>query len=426
MNPALRPPLLSTLPNGLRIVALPMPWRQTVSLSVYLRTGSLHEPARLAGISHVVEHMAFKGTASRDCQRINLDAERLGAELNAHTDKDHTAFHIDGLAADLPAFVELLADLIQNPSFPEDELARERQVILQELAEVEEDPAALAFQAFDRAGYGASHAAGRPVIGLRRAIERISRQDLVDYVGQRYGAGHVVVAAAGPFDPAVLLRSVERHFGGMARGQAPQMAPAPWQGGWRATRLGGSAQCQLVLGFEAPTLADEAHAADVVAAALLGEGMSSPLLDEVRERRGLAYYVSCSADILPLTAQFVVEGATAPRQAGEFLEAVTGLLRRHADAPAAPADLARARTQLRLRALRGLEQPGRRLEAAAQDLFTFGRLRAADDSLQRLEAVSAAEVQAVFQRLLAGRAALGLAGSVPARLREQAQALLPL
>ena len=204
------------------------------------------------------------------------------------------------------------------------------------------------------------------------------------------------------------------------------MAPAAWQGGWRATRLGGSAQCQLVLGFEAPTLADEAHAADVVAAALLGEGMSSPLLDEVRERRGLAYYVACSADILPLTAQFVVEGATAPRQAGEFLEAVTGLLRRHADAPADPADLARARTQLRLRALRGLEQPGRRLEAAAQDLFTFGRLRAADDSLQRLEAVSAAEVQAVFQRLLSGRAALGLAGSVPARLREQAQALLPL
>mgnify|MGYP003704311903 CR=1 FL=1 len=100
MNPALRPPLLSTLPNGLRVVALPMPWRQTVSLSVYLRTGSLHEPARLAGISHVVEHMAFKGTATRDCQRINLDAERLGAELNAHTDKDHTAFHIDGLAAD--------------------------------------------------------------------------------------------------------------------------------------------------------------------------------------------------------------------------------------------------------------------------------------------------------------------------------------
>ena len=131
MNPALRPPLLSTLSNGLRVVALPMPWRQTVSLSVYLRTGSLHEPARLAGISHVVEHMAFKGTATRDCQRINLDAERLGAELNAHTDKDHTAFHIDGLAADLPAFVELLADLVQNPSFPEDELARERQVILQ-------------------------------------------------------------------------------------------------------------------------------------------------------------------------------------------------------------------------------------------------------------------------------------------------------
>src|SRR5574343_561900 len=155
-NPA-QAPRLATLANGLRTVTIPMPWRQTVSLSVFIRTGSLHESARLNGISHVVEHMAFKGTATRDCQRINLEAEALGAEVNAHTDKDHTAFHIEGLPADLPAFVTLLADIVLNPSFPQEELARELRVIEQEYAEYEEDPGALAFRLFDAACYGARH-----------------------------------------------------------------------------------------------------------------------------------------------------------------------------------------------------------------------------------------------------------------------------
>ncbi len=170
-------PLLATLSNGLRLVAIPMPWRATVSLSVFVRTGSLHEHlARLNGISHVVEHMAFKGTATRDCQRINLEAEALGAEVNAHTDKDHTAFHIEGLPADLPAFVALLADIVLNPSFPQEELARELRVIEQEYAEYEDDPGALAFRLFDAACYGARtgraahhrHAGQYPALQARR------------------------------------------------------------------------------------------------------------------------------------------------------------------------------------------------------------------------------------------------------------------
>jgi predicted Zn-dependent peptidase len=418
-------PEFSTLANGLRVVALPMPWRQTVSLSVFIRTGSLHEPRRLAGISHVVEHMAFKGTPSRDCQRINLDAERLGAELNAHTDKDHTAFHLDGLATDLPLFVELLADIVQHPLFPDEEFERERQVILHELTEVDEDPAAKAFQAFDRACYGDSHPAGRPVIGQRSAIERLSRDELAAYVQRQYGACNVVVAAAGPFEPAVLLRAVEAHFGAMPRGEPNTVAPATWLGGVRQHRLAGSSQCQAVLGFEAPTLADDAHLAHVLAATLLGEGMSSPLLDEVRERRGLAYYVACSADVLPLTGQFVIEAATSPKQAYEFFTAVAALLHQQADAGPDAVGLGRARQQLLLRTLRGLEQPSRRLEAAAQDLFTFGRLRDPAEALARLQALGPADVQAVFAQMLQRPAAVGLAGSVPTALRGRLATLWP-
>jgi predicted Zn-dependent peptidase len=177
-----------------------------------------------------------------------------------------------------------------------------------------------------------------------------------------------------------------------------------------------------VLGFEAPPLADDTHIAWVLAAALLGEGMSSPLLDEIRERRGLAYQVGCSADVYPLASQFVIDGATEPQQGEAFVAEVARLLRQHADT-VDPVGLARARNQIRVRALRALEQPAKRLEVAAQELFTFGRVREPAEWLVRLQAVDATQVQQVFQRMLASRAAVGLAGSVPARLKERAGAL---
>jgi predicted Zn-dependent peptidase len=421
LDRSLTAPQIATLPNGLRAVAIPMPWRQTVSLSVFIRTGSLHEARLLNGISHVVEHMAFKGTLERDCQRINLDAERLGAEVNAHTDKDHTAFHIEGLARDLPTFVSLLADIVLNSNFPADELERERQVILHEFTEFDEDPAAMAFQLFDRACYG-MHPAGQPVIGNRANLQRFTRADLLAYVQRQYTATNVVVAAAGPVDVEAFTRAVEAAFGAMPRG-ADNAVPAPtWQGGLKLRRMAGSSQCQAVLGFAAPTLADDAHLPYVLAAALLGEGMSSPLLDQIRERRGLAYYVACSADVLPLTGQFVIEAATAPAQAEEFFVEVARLLRVQADTTDA-VGLTRARNQLAVRALRALEQPSRRLEAAAQDLFTFGRVRDAEEGVARLQAVTAQQLREAFAQMLASPAAVALAGSVPARVRERAGAL---
>ena len=419
-------PTFTTLSNALRVVAIPMPWRATASLSAFVRTGSLHESARESGISHVVEHMAFKGTSTRDCQRVNLDAEALGAEVNAHTDKDHTAFHIEGLPQDLPAFIELLADIVLRGSFPADELERERGVIEQEFAEFEDDPAALAFRLFDRACYGGLHAAGRPIIGTRANIRRFTRADLLGYVQRQYTASNVVVAVAGPLDDAGFARfvgSVEQAFGAMPKGDPNRFDSPAWQGGIKTGRLAGTGQCQLVLGFEAPALPDDAHTPHILAAALLGEGMSSPLLDEIRERRGLAYQVGCAADIWPHAGQLVIDAATAPEQAAELLDAVHALLARHADAPLDATALARARKQLAVRALRGLEQPAKRMEAAALDLFTFGRLRDTTEWLARLDAVTADEVAAVFARMRSGRPALALAGSVPAAARARAEAL---
>jgi predicted Zn-dependent peptidase len=402
-------PQLHTLANGVRVAVYPLTGRPTVDVSVFVHTGSQHEAARDNGISHVVEHMAFKGTALRDCQRINLDAESLGAQVNAHTDKDHSAFHVYGLAGDAEAFVELLADIVQHGSFPADELERERQVILHEYVEDEDDALSVAFRAFDKLSWG-SHPLAQPVIGQRRHIERFSREELLAYVQRQYSAANTVVAVAGDVDPGTIVRAVERHFGAMPRGSENRVAPPQWLGGLRTRALAGSPQTHVVLGFPLPSLA-QAHQAGVVAAALLGEGMSSPLMDQLRERRGLVYYAACSADVLELAGQFVIEASTSPQQLPEFFAEVVRLLQQQAEGSDAVA-LERARRQIAVRELRALERPSRRLEAAALDLFALGRVRSRAETMAELADVSAAQVRDTFAEMLNAGAAIAVAGKL--------------
>jgi predicted Zn-dependent peptidase len=405
-----------TLPNGVRVIAIPMPWLGSVSLSVFVRAGSQHESARFNGISHVVEHMAFKGTATRDCQRINLDAERLGAEVNAHTDKDHTAFHMHGLAPHAPDFMRMLGDIVRHSTFPEAELERERQVILQEFAEDEDDPLSSAYKLFDRNCFG-HHPLAQPVIGTRANIARFQRQDLLDYVQRHYTGANVVVAVAGAIDAQAMLREAETAFGAMAPGPENRVSAPEWRGGLRQKRQAGSSQSHVVLGFPLPSLAAD-EAAGSVAAAVFGEGMSSPLLDELRERRGLVYHASCSADVLPAAGQFVIEASMAPEHLDAFFDAVGALLLGHAEHIDAVA-LERARNQIAVRDLRTLERPFRRLEEAVQQLAVLGRLRPPAEQRERVDAVSAAQVRDTFARMLAQPPSVAVVGKVKAGAGER-------
>ena len=422
--PKLQPdPTLATLPNGVRVVALRLPQLQSASVSVFVRSGSAHESRPLNGISHVIEHMVFKGTAERDCRSINLDAERLGAEVNAHTDKDHTAFHMRGLGRDAPAFVRMLGDIVRHASFPEDELARERQVLLHEYTEDEEDPVSEAFRLFDRACYG-WHPLAQPVIGSRGNIERFSRADLVGHVARQYSGANLVVGAAGDVDPAQIVSEVEAVFGSMPAGGANLIAAPAWNGGLKSRQMPGSSQTHAVIGFSIPPLQHEDPAC-ALAAALFGEGMSSPLLDQLRERRGLVYHAACSADVVDQGGQFVVEMSTSPTQLDECLTQLMRLLATQAEGVDA-VDLERARNQLIVRRLRDSERAGRRLEAAALDLLVRGALRPPDEWAARIAAATADEVSAVFRRLLASPVAAALTGSVGRGVAARSRATLGL
>ena len=401
--------VITMFDNGVRVVVVRLPHLATATASVFVRSGSQHESARLNGISHFIEHMAFKGTRSRDCQQINLDAERLGAEVNAYTDKDHTAFHIRGLARDASAFVRMLGDIVRESTFPEPELERERDVLLHEYAENEGDAMTAAFKLFDSACYGA-HAAARPVIGSRANIRRFTRDELVAWVRQQHTGANVVVGVAGDVEPDEILAAAQRAFGDTHSGSENVIAAPDYVGGIRSRRLPGSRQVHVVVGFPIPPLPSD-HVAYVVAAALLGEGMSSPLLDRLRERRGLVYHADCWTDVRDAYGQFVIEASTTPQQFHEYVSEVARLLRQHAET-IDPVGLERARNQTAVRALGEWEGPAQRLELAALDLFALTRVRSREELLASISAVTAGQVCEAFGRMLDAGAAVGIAGKI--------------
>jgi predicted Zn-dependent peptidase len=200
------------------------------------------------------------------------------------------------------------------------------------------------------------------------------------------------------------------------------VAPPDWQGGIRSRRLAGSSQTHVVLGFPIPELGDDDPTSEV-AAALLGEGMSSPLMSELRERRGLVYYAACAADVLDLCGQFAVEASFAPDKLDAVLRELARLLVERA-ASIDAVDLERARNQIAVRTLRTLERPARRLEQAALDLFARGTLRSGDERVERVAGMSAEAVRAQFERMLAAGAAVAVAGSVGRAVSERAREAL--
>jgi predicted Zn-dependent peptidase len=418
---------MHTLPNGARLVAVPSPALATATVAVFVRSGSAHESRALNGISHVVEHMLFKGTATRDARRINLDAERLGADVNAHTDRDHTAFYMRGLPEHAGHFVRMLADLMLQPSFPVDELERERQVLLQELAEDEDDPVSSAYKLFDAACWGL-HAAALPVIGTRTRVERLAREDLVQYVQRQYRGANIVVGAAGAIDSDAFLREASDAFAALPAGEPNIVAVPAYAGGVRTKAQDGSSQTHAVLGGALPAKRDAdpaAEAAAALAAAVLGEGMSSPLLHELREKRALAYHASASADAMDMCGQLIIEASTAPERFDECLDAVLRLLVQHAER-IDPDDLARARRQLAVRRARAQEKPLRLIEDAALDLFSHGRLRSGTERLAAIESASASGVRAVFESVLGAGLSVAVTGEVKRaagqRVRERLRA----
>lgn len=406
---------VSRLEDGLTVASARLPHVGTVAVGVWIGVGTRHERPAESGAAHLLEHMAFKGTAKRDARRIAEEIESVGGSLDAHTSRDHTAYYARLLADDLPLALDIVADILQHSTFDPEELARERRVVLQEIAEVADTPDDLVFDLFQEAAFP-DQPLGWPILGRRDSVAEMPREVLASFMRRHYTRERAVVAAAGRVEHERFQALAEELFGGLPRAADGDAPEARYVGGERRVERELD-QVHLVLGGPAAGRHDPDLYAFHLLSNILGGGMSSRLFQEVREKRGLAYSVFSFFNAFREAGLFGVYSATEPERAAELVDVVCTELRRVADEGCSAEELRRARRQLRASLLMSLESCGAVCEDMARQILFFGRRLPLAELLARIEAVERVDVERAARRLLAegppSFAAIGPVGVLP-------------
>jgi predicted Zn-dependent peptidase len=402
---------VTTLGGGLRVVTDPMATVETASVGAWIGVGTRHERAEINGVSHLLEHMAFKGTERRTARAIAEEIEAVGGHLNAYTAREQTAYYAKVLKDDVPLAVDLIADILQYSVFDPEELERERAVIIQEIGQALDTPDDIVFDYFQETAYP-DQALGRSVLGSADLVRDMPREAILNYLRENYSAPNLIVAAAGRVDHDRLVDLVEASFRALPPPRPLAAERARYQGGdfRRARDL---EQAHVVIGFEGIAYADPDFYAASVFSTLFGGGMSSRLFQEVREKRGLVYsiysYLSCYSD----NGLFGIYAGNGAKEIAEVLPLVAEEFVRVGH-DANEVEVARARAQLKASILMAMESTSYRCEQAARHLAVFGRPLPVDEIVAAIDAVDVAAVRRVARRLRAGRPTLSALGPIAA------------
>ena len=388
---------VTRLRNGLRVVSHHMPHLETISLGVWVAAGARHESENEHGVSHLLEHMAFKGTRRRTARDIAEEIEQVGGELNAATSLEMTAYYARVLKGDEAIALDILADILQNSTYAEAELEREREVVLQEIAGIQDSPDEIAYDLVQDAAYP-GQSVGRPIIGTPESVSRLTSDDLRNFLRTRYLASRMVISAAGAIKHETLVRHVEALFGGLNGGEAEEGSAAKYVGGRRASKKVFE-QSHLLLGFEAPSYRDREFYAAQVFSGLFGGGMSSRLFQAARENRGLCYAIYSSAWGMADSGMFDIHAATGPEQMEELIDLVGQELFKIASSPPTEQEVARAKAQLKAGLLMSLESSSSRAEQMARQLLFFDRLIPAAELIQLIDDVTPERIRSVAERV---------------------------
>ncbi len=388
---------ISTLANGLRVVTDAMDHVETASVGVWVDVGARFESAELNGVSHMLEHMAFKGTERRSAQRIAEEIEAVGGHLNAYTSREHTAYYAKVMKDDMPLALDILADILQHSVFDEEELARERAVVIQEIAQCHDTPDDLVFDQFQEHAFP-DQPLGRTILGPAERVATFTREDLAGYMASHYSADRMVLVAAGRVDHDAIVQRAKDLFTALPTQQSINRAPAQYGGGdGRCAR--DLEQIHLVIGFEGIPYDDPDFYAIQVLSTVLGGGMSSRLFQEVRERRGLAYSVFAFATSYVDGGLFGVYAGTGANELGELIPVMADEVTKVTDA-IGDEEIARARAQIKSGLLMSLESTASRCERIGRHILVFGRAIPIDEMISRVDAIDAVAAQRVIARIL--------------------------
>lgn len=387
---------LTALPGGLRVVTAEMPHRASVALGVWVGVGGRHEPARLNGVAHFLEHLLFKGTARRTAAQISQAVEGIGGYLNAFTDEEHTCFYARAQASRWSDLLDVLLDMFLGSALPPEEIRRERGVIREEISMYRDQPAEHVHDLLNAAQFG-DHPLGRPVIGSEETIGRMRRADLLGYLESRYVAGATVIAAAGQIRHEELVRVVRRKLRHFRPGRQADFAPAPAIGTEPRIVLQtkDTEQTHVSVALRTAARSDARRYALRLLNVVLGENMSSRLFQVIREQHGLAYNIQSSVSSWADTGDLVISAGLEHRELVPALRLIRGEFRRLVERPVGRAEFQRARDYVVGQMDLSLESTENQMMAVGEQVLGFGQPISPESIREGLAAVTPRDVQAV-------------------------------
>ncbi len=387
---------ITKLANGLTVITQMMSHLESVALGIWVKAGARDEMASENGVAHFLEHMAFKGTRRRSALGIAEEIENAGGEINAATGMETTTYYARTLKNDWPLAMDILADIFTSSTLEADELEREREVILQEIAAAKDTPDDLVFELAQTASYG-THALGRSILGTEQLVKDMTRDQMLAWRDRNYWASRMVVCAVGNVAHAEFVAEAKKHFEKLPEGHKPQRQPPQFSAS-SMTEQKPLDQTHLVISFSAPNYRDPRVYQLQVLASILGGGMSSRLFQEVREKRGLCYSVFAFGTTYEDTGQLGVYAATSPDNTPDLVQLTAQVMHSMMD-DITPKEIARAKAQLKTSIVMNLESASSRADQIARQYLAFGEVPEIQKLISKIEAVTADEVKALASEI---------------------------
>lgn len=399
----------TTLDNGMTVLTDDMPHLESASLGIWVKAGSRSETETEHGISHVLEHMAFKGTSSRSALEIASTIENVGGDLNAATSVEHTGYFARVLKEDVALSADILSDILQNSEFSPAELDREQQVIIQEIGAARDNPDDHVFDLFQQAAFP-DQAIGRTILGTVESVNSFNPDSIRGYMDRNYVGDQMVLCAAGNVDHNQLVDIANDRFHALRASGAPAPEKAAYIGGEQRL-LSDHEQAHIVLGLEGRAYNSDGFYAVQILASILGGGMSSRLFQEVREKRGLCYSVYAFHWAFADSGIFGVAASTGEEEVSELMPVVLEELQK-ATETISDEEVIRVRNQIRAGLLMSLESPSSRAGQLARQQVLWGRPIPLQETVERINRITADRVKHVARQVF-GSAKVSLAGIGP-------------
>jgi len=382
---------------------------ETVSIGAWIAVGTRHEKPNLNGISHLIEHLAFKGTKKRTAFSIAEEIEAVGGQLNAYTSRENTAYYAKILKEDVDLAIDIISDILQNSIIKQDELEREREVVIQEIHQSQDTPDDIIFDHFQEAAYP-NQAIGRPILGKASLIKDIKRDTLVNYMKDEYSASRIVISAAGNVEHKFFVELVEKAFCNLPGKLAPTVERIKYRGGdFREIR--DLEQIHVVMGLDGVSYKDPDYYPILVLSTLLGGGMSSRLFQEAREKRGLVYNIYSFLSSFEDGGIFGIYAGTGKKEINELIPLICSELRLLSE-KIGNNELARARSQLKASTLMALESTAFRSEQIARQIQIFDRIVTIEEIISKIDKVNTADIKRITDRILRSELTFSAIGPV--------------